>query len=98
MLSNIQTIAVLFQDFRLFVSRLISAREYVQGMAYTNGTESFWGMSKRGYIGTFHHLSEKHLHRYVTEFAGRYNIRPKDTREQMRYCGRNRYIDIIAIH
>ena len=37
--------------------------EYVRGMAHTNGVESFWSMLKRGYNGTFHHFSEKHLDR-----------------------------------
>ena len=30
-------------------------------------------MLKRGYMGTYHHLSAKHLSRYVAEFAGRHN-------------------------
>ena len=33
--------------------------------------------------GTFHRLSEKHLHRYVAEFCGRHNIRELDTADQM---------------
>ena len=41
-------------------------------------------MLKRGYYGTFHHISVKHLHRYVSEFAGRHNVRDKDTIDQMR--------------
>ena len=52
-----------------------SVGEYVRGMASTNGIESFWSMLKRGYQGTFHHFSEKHTDRYVTEFAGRHNDR-----------------------
>ena len=40
-------------------------------------------MLKRGYYGTFHHVSPKHLHRYVSEFAGRHNVRDKDTIDQM---------------
>ena len=60
-----------------------SAKEYVNGEAHTNGVESFWALLKRGYNGTFHHLSEKHLGRYVGEFAGRHNIRPLDTLSQM---------------
>lgn len=60
-----------------------SVGEYVRGMAHTNGVESFWSMLKRGYQGTFHHFSEKHLDRYVTEFAGRHNDREADTVDQM---------------
>ncbi len=48
--------------------------EYVKGMASTNGVESFWALLKRAYIGTFHNISEKHLHRYVSEFATRHNM------------------------
>ena len=48
-----------------------SMGEYVNGMAHTNGIESFWALLKRGYIGTFHYMSAKHLHRYVNEFAYR---------------------------
>lgn len=40
-------------------------------------------MLKRGYIGTFHHLSAKHLHGYVAEFCGRHNVRSLDTADQM---------------
>ena len=40
-------------------------------------------MLKRGYVGTYHKISPKHLQRYVDEFAGRHNVREKDTIEQM---------------
>ncbi|MDE0343443.1 MAG: IS1595 family transposase [Deltaproteobacteria bacterium] len=60
-----------------------SVSEYVRGQAHTNGIESFWAMLKRGYHGTYHHISEKHLHRYVAEFAGRHNVRNCDTIDQM---------------
>ncbi|MXY85712.1 MAG: IS1595 family transposase [Chloroflexi bacterium] len=60
-----------------------SVGEYVDGMAHTNGIESFWSMLKRGYQGTYHQMSPKHLDRYVNEFAGRHNIRPLDTLQQM---------------
>ena len=36
-----------------------SVGEYVDGMAHTNGIESFWAMLKRGYHGTYHHMSKK---------------------------------------
>lgn len=60
-----------------------SAGEYVRGDAHTNGVESFWSMLKRGYQGTYHRMSAKHLQRYVTEFAGRHNVRDLDTLLQM---------------
>ena len=58
-------------------------------MAHTNGIESFWALLKRGYHGTYHHMSEKHLGRYVTEFSGRHNVRPTDTVDQMQSMVRN---------
>ena len=61
-----------------------SVSEYVRDQAHTNGLESFWALLKRGYHGTHHRMSPKHLGRYVNEFAGRHNDRPKDTLEQMR--------------
>jgi len=79
-----------------------SVREYVNGQVHTNGIESFWSMLKRGYYGTHHHVSPKHLHRYVAEFAGRHNSRPNDTVEQMTIiargmCGKRlRYQDLVA--
>lgn len=57
--------------------------EYVKEMAHTNGIESFWAQLKRGYNGTYHQMSEKHLDRYVGEFAARHNSRPQDTIHQM---------------
>ena len=79
-----------------------SVSEYVKGMAHTNGMESFWSMLKRGYMGTFHHFSARHLHRYVSEFAGRHNVRDDDTVAQMQsaFAGmvgkRLMYKDLIA--
>ena len=60
-----------------------SVSEYVRGDVHTNGAESFWSMLKRGYHGTYHHWSAKHLARYVREFAGRHNVRDLDTVAQM---------------
>ena len=60
-----------------------SAKEYVRGVAHTNGVESFWSMMKRGIFGTYHKISAKHLHRYASEFAGRHNLREKGTLAQM---------------
>ena len=60
-----------------------SIKEFVREQAHTNGIESFWSMLKRGYHGTYHRMSKKHLVRYVGEFEGRHNIREADTIDQM---------------
>ena len=61
-----------------------SADEYVNPKtgAGTQGIESFWSLLKRGYHGTFHKISPKHLDRYVREFAARNNVRDHDTIER----------------
>ena len=50
-----------------------SAKEYVNGMASTNGIESVWAVLKRGYYGTYHNFSKKHIDRYINEFTFRLN-------------------------
>ena len=57
--------------------------KYVDGMAHTNGIESFWSMLKRAHKGVYHKISPKHLQRYVDEFAGRHGVREQDTLDQM---------------
>ena len=66
-----------------------SVGEFVNGMAHTNGIESFWALMKRGYHGTYHKMSVKHLNRYVGEFAVRHNIRENDTIDQMGFMANN---------
>ena len=79
-----------------------SVGEYVRRQAYTNGLESFWATMKRGYHGVYHHMTPKHLHRYLAEFQGRHNNRPLDTEEQMKAIVEGavgkllRYSDLIA--
>jgi transposase-like protein len=50
-----------------------SAKQYVDGMASTNGIESVWAVLKRGYYGIYHHFTVKHMQRYVDEFSFRLN-------------------------
>ena len=79
-----------------------SVSQYVRDRAHTNGIESFWALLKRGYHGTYHHMSEKHLDRYVGEFSGRYNQRDLDTVNQMKLIAKSmegkrlKYKELIA--
>lgn len=53
-----------------------SAGEYVrEGFHHSNTAESYFAILKRGVYGTFHHVSEAHLNRYLAEFDFRYNTR-----------------------
>ena len=54
-----------------------SAGEYVSedGKTHINTTEAFFAILKRGVMGSFHSISEQHLHRYVNEFMFRWNAR-----------------------
>ena len=52
-----------------------SIEEYVRGDAHTNTVEGYFSILKRGVYGTFHHISQQHLKRYLAEFDFRYNER-----------------------
>jgi len=53
-----------------------SAGEYVrQGHHHSNTVENYFSILKRGVIGTYHHVSEAHLSRYLSEFDFRYSNR-----------------------
>jgi transposase-like protein len=50
-----------------------TAGEYVRDNVTTNGMESVFAVLKRGLVGVYHHVSPKHLDRYVDEFTFRLN-------------------------
>jgi len=56
-----------------------SAKQFVNGMAHTNGVENFWSHFKRGIDGIYHWCSVKHLQGYVNEYSYRYNTRGYST-------------------
>jgi len=56
-----------------------SAKEFVNGMAHTNGIENFWSHLKRGIDGIYHSISKEHLQSYVDEFVLRFNTRKFNT-------------------
>ena len=68
------------QEFKGHSAVNHGAGEYARlnGLIHSNSAENFFSIFKRGVVGTYHHLSEAHLHRYTTEFDFRYNTR-KDT-------------------
>lgn len=52
-----------------------TAKEYVRGDVTTNTVEGYYSIFKRGMKGVYQHCSEKHLHRYLSEFDFRYSNR-----------------------
>lgn len=52
------------------------SKTFVRGVImHTNFAESYHSLLKRGIIGAFHHVSDKHLDRYLAEFDRRWNTR-----------------------
>jgi transposase-like protein len=49
-----------------------SRKEYVRGIIHVNFAESYFSLLKRGIVGTFHHVSERHMQRYLDEFDFRW--------------------------
>jgi transposase-like protein len=55
-----------------------SIEEYVRGhFWHTNTVEGYFSILKRGITGTYHHVSQQHLKRYLAEFDFRYNERSR---------------------
>lgn len=50
---------------------------------HTNTVEGFFSRVKRGLNGTYHAVSKKHLHRYVSQFAFAYNTREMNDGERV---------------
>ena len=74
-----------YEDFEHVAKHQVvrhSIGEYVRGMAH-NGMESFWAMMKRGFHGTYHRMSPKHLQRYVNDVRRADNVREKATVDQL---------------
>ena len=49
--------AAAYRDLPNYESVRHSVKEFIHGQAHTNGMKSFWSMMKRGYVGTYHHMS-----------------------------------------
>lgn len=59
-----------------------TAREYAFMDMHSNTAENFFSILKRGVIGTYHHWSECHLHRYLAEFDFRYSTKDNSDGER----------------
>jgi hypothetical protein len=54
-----------------------SGHVYATGDIHTNSVESAFSLLKRGIIGTWHHVSPKHLASYLEEMEFRFNRRKR---------------------
>lgn len=77
------------------------AEEWVRGDVHTNTVESAWSLFKRSVIGSYHHLSAKHLDAYLDEFEWRFNNREnpylfRDTLLKLIGADTLRYKELIA--
>lgn len=52
-----------------------SQNEWLRGEVHTNTIEGVWSLLKRSIIGSYHHVSMKHLPAYLDELEWRYNNR-----------------------
>jgi transposase-like protein len=65
-----------------------SFKEYVRGDVHTNSVENVWSLLKRSIVGSYHHVSVKHLPAYVEELEWRFSQRDnpflfRDTLEKL---------------
>lgn len=64
------------QEFASHKTTLHSNREFSRGDGnHSNTVENFFSILKRGVIGTYHHWSATHTHRYLAEFDFRYSTK-----------------------
>jgi hypothetical protein len=54
-----------------------SKYEWARGDVHTNTLENFFSIFKRGLVGVYQHMDNKHLDRYLSEFDFRRNTRAK---------------------
>jgi len=77
-------------------------KQWVQGDVHTQTIEDVWSLFKRSIIGSYHHLSVKHLQAYLDEMAFRYNNREnaylfRDTLLRLIGAEPMEYAELIAV-
>jgi transposase-like protein len=71
------------REFAKHGSVLHSSKEFSRGDGHhANCAENFFSILKRGVVGTYHHWSEAHIHRYLAEFDFRYSTKDISDRER----------------
>ena len=71
------------REFAAHGTTLHSNREFSRGDGHhSNTAENFFSILKRGVVGTYHHWSEAHIHRYLAEFDFRYSTKDISDRER----------------
>ena len=75
--------------------------EWVVGDVHTNSVEGVWSLFKRSIMGAFHHISAKHMDRYLEELEWRFNNREnphifRDTLGRIMDTGSLTYRDLVA--
>jgi hypothetical protein len=69
-------LAIIGREFASHHTTIHSNREFWRGNGnHSNNAENFFSILKRGVIGTYHHYSQQHIHRYLAEFDFRYSTR-----------------------
>src|SRR5690349_14839081 len=64
------------REFAGHGTTLHANREFARpGGVHSNTAENFFSILKRGVVGTYHHWSPAHLHRYLAEFDFRYSTK-----------------------
>jgi len=62
---------------------LHSNKEFSRGDGHhANTAENFFSILKRGVIGTYHHWSPAHMHRYLAEFDFRYSTKDESDKDR----------------
>jgi transposase-like protein len=71
------------EEFAAHGTTIHSNREFSRGNGHhSNTAENFFSILKRGVIGTYHHWSATHTHRYLAEFDLRYSTKSKSDGER----------------
>jgi transposase-like protein len=71
------------REFAAHGTVLHAAREFSRGDGHhSNTAENFFSILKRGVVGTYHHWSPAHMHRYLAEFDFRYSTKDVSDRER----------------